>query len=525
MNEQVEKIVQPVKSFWGKQSKNRKIGIVSILAGIVALAVIIVLILNVKQYVVLYGGVTQEEATEVLALLQQQGVDCKIQNAGTTILVDKKQEAAVRMQLATQGYPRSAPDYALIENNIDFMTTDSEKRSYKIYQLQERLQETIKTLDPVKNAIVTIVPPKDNGYVWEEESVATASVTLTLKSGVTLDNKQVDGVKRLVATAVEGLTTDSIAVIDAATSNELGADSQNTYVDIANFKLDIEKQLQKDIETNVMKLLLPLYGDDNVTVVTKSSLDLDKKIKEIITYTPSTEDEKGMLSEVEGEQEKIVGADGAGGVVGAEDNADLTNYVGITDDGESIYYRNGMHYSYLVNKTTEQITAESPELLDLTVVASVNRRHVELLEDEKEEIRQAVANASGVSPAKVMVLNTDFNNPDYLQQDIPGTGILQNRVLVISMSAIAVLLLIGLIIVLLINRKMKKKKAQEAEQGILEAQQLSIASEDMPNIGEDLKNVPDSKEQVLKKEIQDFSNKNPEIVAQLLRTWLKGDEG
>jgi flagellar M-ring protein FliF len=33
-----------------------------------------------------------------------------------------------------------------------------------------------------------------------------------------------------------------------------------------------------------------------------------------------------------------------------------------------------------------------------------------------------------------------------------------------------------------------------------------------------------SKEEALTKEIQDFSSQNPEIAAQLIRTWLKGDE-
>jgi len=53
---------------------------------------------------------------------------------------------------------------------------------------------------------------------------------------------------------------------------------------------------------------------------------------------------------------------------------------------------------------------------------------------------------------------------------------------------------------------------------------ITIPQEKLPNMTEDLKNVPESKEQVLKKEIKEFSSSNPEIVAQLLRTWLKGDD-
>ena len=37
-------------------------------------------------------------------------------------------------------------------------------------------------------------------------------------------------------------------------------------------------------------------------------------------------------------------------------------------------------------------------------------------------------------------------------------------------------------------------------------------------------NSEESREAMLKKEIRDFSKTNPEIVAQLIRTWLKSDE-
>ena len=33
-----------------------------------------------------------------------------------------------------------------------------------------------------------------------------------------------------------------------------------------------------------------------------------------------------------------------------------------------------------------------------------------------------------------------------------------------------------------------------------------------------------SRDALLKKEIRDFSTSNPEIVAQLIRTWMKGEE-
>lgn len=532
MNEQVEKYVKPIKQFWDKQSKKKRITMISVLVGVLLVAIVTVLILNMKTYAILYSGITQEEATEVIQKLSTDGVDYKSQNGGTTILVDKNQEELVRMKLATEGYPRTAPNYDFFKNSVDFMSTESEKRTMKIYQLQERLQATIKTIDGVKQAIVTINSPEDNGWAWEDDKEsASASVKLTLKDGVELTASQVNGIKRLVSTSVPGMKNEQVAVVDS-TGNELQSSGDKTYVDIANFKLEIEKQYEKNIHNNILQVLTPVVGKQNVSVAVKANMTLDKKIKEIITYTPSGDDGKGVVSESEKNKEAVQGGQNAGGIAGAENNTEVPNYSGVTVNENTISFKDYENYKYLVNKITEQINGESPEVKDLTVGVTVNSKQKLLSAEEKESLTQLIANASGVSPAKVTIFNTDFSaiNKDPLSPS-QGENILQNKVLIISMTAGTFLLIIGLIIVLIISKRMKKRrlaKAKAAAEAAL-GEQINpyippMPTEPMPNLFEDLKKVPESKEQVLKKEIQDFSGQNPEIVAQLLRTWLKGDE-
>ena len=41
---------------------------------------------------------------------------------------------------------------------------------------------------------------------------------------------------------------------------------------------------------------------------------------------------------------------------------------------------------------------------------------------------------------------------------------------------------------------------------------------------EEIRNAADGKEQRVKNELKDFSDRNPEIAAQLIRSWLKGDD-
>ena len=43
------------------------------------------------------------------------------------------------------------------------------KKVYEIYQLQERLQSSIETIEGVDEAIVTITVPKEKSFAWETD--------------------------------------------------------------------------------------------------------------------------------------------------------------------------------------------------------------------------------------------------------------------------------------------------------------------------------------------------------------------
>lgn len=526
MNEQISKYWRPIVEFWKKLSKKVKIAIIVGLSLIVVISIVVAVTLNTEKYVILYGGLSQTESAEVITALQERGAVYRVENAGTTIMVNEEDEELLRMQLAVAGYPNSMPDYSFYDNSVNFMTTDSQMSTYEIFQREVRLQATIAQLEGVSQAIVTIVPAEEDGYIWEQNKrEASVSVLVTLNSGQSLSAAQVNGIKRLVETGVAGVDPTNIAVIDNATGLELSsAADELTSVDIANFKLTIEKELQQTIEDNIIRILQPLFGTTNAVAVAKCSFDVNTKVKEIIEYTPSTDDDMGMLSSSATEKEQIYNVSGTNGVVGTEDNADLSYYVGVDDDGNTLYFKDNQYYEYLVNKTVEQITIDSPELLDVTIAVSVNRKHTELLDQEKYELQEAVANAAGVAVSKVTIYNGNFDLPI---ATIGPETLLENDLFLLAMAGAAIFILIIIILILMAIRKVKRRKEEEALAAIAaeeeEERLLQVASEVM-QFDSDLKHMPETKQQALKKEITDFAGENPEIVAQLVRTWLRGGE-
>jgi flagellar M-ring protein FliF len=203
-----------LRNFFNKLNKRTKILIIASSIVLILFAIGISLFLNNGNYVALYRGLSAAESAEIMNRLESMSADMKIQNDGT-IFVPKEDEARLKMTLAAEGYPESALNYDIFSNSTDFMSTDYEKQKYLIFQLQNRLQDSIKTIQGVKNAIVTISLSDESSFVLKDDKVpTTASVVLDLTGTTTLDHKQIKGIEELVAKSVPGLAPENVVIVD-----------------------------------------------------------------------------------------------------------------------------------------------------------------------------------------------------------------------------------------------------------------------------------------------------------------------
>lgn len=536
-NEKISKYIDPIKNSWKKLPKrtHRVIGIVFI--GILALAVTLGLLVNQTKYVVLYPGLDHDEAVEVMTELKDSGVSYKEDNG--TIYVPSDQENALRMQLANEGHPKTAPNYDYFTGNVNAMTTDREEKVIEKYQLNQRLEAVIKTLDPIDNAYVTISLPDDSGYVLDDDKeTATASVTLKVGSGKSLSDKQVSGIKQLVSKSVPNLTADNVSVIDAASGEELsaqGGDSEgSTRMDLTEFKLKVEKQYEDSIQKKVLNILSPQYGEENVKVSVTSKMDLDKRIRDIVTYQPTTSDDKGIVNKSSESTQTTRDGSEAGGVAGAESNTDVssgtTTYPGVTVSGNTITTKDSKSYEYFVSKVEEQVQSDAADLDDLTVSVLINA--AAMTDGQKQSIADSVAVAAGgLKPEKVNVRNGEFITKE-AQANAEPASLLPVKLSkqTVAVAAAGLLLVILLVAVGAVSHGRKARKRKElmkqlgAEEHPAEKVQKSAAPAVQTESIAEKRSTMDEKEQQVKKDLQDFSGKNPEIVAQLIRSWLRGDD-
>ena len=553
MNEKVKNITGKIKEKWTGFSKAIKIMIIAIPVAIIAIIIILSIILSHKDRGVLFSGLTTAEAGEIVTAINSLGVtDVTLRDNGD-IVVPTENIDSLRMQLSVQGYPKNAKNYDIWNDGVNLWSTDTDKRELQRQQRETNIAATLRNLDVVASATVTLDIPKTRDYViTETKEVPRCSVLLKLRSDDELTNAEVRGIFRLVETSVENLTIDNISVTDTlgrsymwiSEEEELNGQKDLSGVPVARKRLQFLSELQNAITVELRDSLATVYGDKNYTVNVSATLNYDAKKVESTEYVPVDGTNTGVLDH---DQHVIAydRLDTSGNVIGTTPNADLSpDYPTIEGlvDGQDYYYRKDENQYDVTNiKTT--IEKDGYSIDRLTVGVAINRTN--LTDGERDQIREWVAAAAGTDIANVAVHNEAFalttNNGTTVGDGSLGiytrpVDTFRNTLLfvVIGLGVLLVLLLIASLFV----SKSRKRKIRHRQELALAAAQASGGdgySGNAQNTAETPQEVDfniaslteeagkDSRETILKREIADFAKTNPEIVASIIKNMLRDE--
>lgn len=519
MNEQIKNTLEPLKQFWVNTSTTVK----RVIFGGVIVCVIVALtfstLLNSKDYVVIFDQLTQTETSEILAKLQEMEVSAKVDGTGS-ILVPKKQESSIRMALATEGYPKSGLSYYLIEQGRGMLTTDYERKQYVNIQLQERIAASIKTLDGVKDAVVTITTPGESVFFLEEKEQPTASVIIHMMKEGILTKSQISGIQNLIAKSVSGLSKDNIALSDSQ-GNDLVGNSAGNNEEYS--KIGITREIENDIRKKIIAVLVGPYESSQFKISVTAIVDTDDLITEETIYTPSPDgDNTGVISEETRSVDTSSSTQGVGGVAGTTSNSEIPTYPTGGTGGVGTSSSTSESTKYQVSQTKSQFQKSGAKIESISIGIAIDKAFFD--PGEKESITQLVAFAAGVSPESIAVQNFKF----YYQEDNPvitddeeGAGI--NKMFLYGGIGGGVLLFI--IIGFIIFMMMKRKNAYEDR---VLARSASLNRNDSLN---DLFGAAEQEpiqhitpvQDVRRQEIKDFAKTNPEIAAQMIKSWIRSE--
>lgn len=363
----LRRLYQQLRLIWTGMSVPARIGL-GAFAGVALLLLIGVGFWAAQvDYRVLYSNLSAEDAAASVEVLKEKGIDYRLEAGGSTIKVPAEKAADARLALAEKGLPiKAGPDLSLFDQ-AQFGWTPDQFDINKMRALQGELARTIQRIDPVQNARVHIVLPRDTLFVGRDRKPATASVHLTLKPGSALNQAQARTIQKLVANGVEGLEPDKVMVAD-----ERGHDlSQPMAADplASSTQMEFTKSVERDLENKAMDMLAQHFGPGKaiVRITAKTDFTRKKETKKTLSKDKVLRIEKIASS-------KSTSASGPRGVTGAVPNTRVAT-AGLATPGQvpvSSQSEEGESSFDPLNESQEIIEYGVGEIKRLTISAAVD---------------------------------------------------------------------------------------------------------------------------------------------------------
>lgn len=558
------KISAAIKTRWESFNKTVRIIIIAVASVIVVSLITLIIINSITRYAVLYTGATESEMTEIITVLENNlGVaeaDVRVNVATGEIMVPANQVETLRAQLAVQGYPKQTFNYNIWDEGVGLFSTESDKREKQKQQLQENLRATLAMIDGIHSAIVILNIPETQSYVISDNrDEASASVMLQLDHALTAE--AIEGVYNLVRRSVRGLEEENITVTDgtgAILTSETVVSNLDSEDEVQLYyrRLDFQNKIAKILDEKLGELFGGAFNDYRVAVDVQ--LNYDPTVKQITEYTPSVDSEGNRGGMVD--QEEYVSAGGGnsaeGGLVGTTVDSDISpDYPTLRiGEGDEFYYETQKKIHYLVNEEITQIEKDGYSYDNISASVIVDEDAASVTQADTERWEKFIATAIGTTSEKVTFMAMNFKL-DKTDGGTAGDGSVvvqgSRNMLVFIIIALGILLIALLVVALLAAGSNKKRvKARRAaaiaaaagrgpavagsiaydeEEGARRSGSGGAAGEQEEDFDYDIQSLSGgddelSRDALLKKEIRDFSTSNPEIVAQLIRTWMKGED-
>jgi flagellar M-ring protein FliF len=238
---------------------------------------IFVALLGQPKYVTLYSGLRPEEEQALARRLAAKNLPHQISADGGSLLVPEDKLDASRLETAAAGLPRSARLGFELFDTPNWAGSDfTEKVNYQ-RALEGELERTLATLSEVEAVRVHLVMPQESLFT-EQEHEAKAAVIVKTRGGLSEQAQQ--AIPQLVASAVDRLRPENVAVIDADTNTPLLRNRDRTSGRAYGLDEELAKTLVHTLE--------PVVGADHVRASVHVEYELGTSEDTQETYDPKT---------------------------------------------------------------------------------------------------------------------------------------------------------------------------------------------------------------------------------------------
>ncbi len=315
------------------------------------------------------------KAIEIQSILARHKIFAKRDEEGTVYLEAGKytntQRDEALLILVKSGLIDQNVGLEIFDKN-DFTSTREDKRIKLARAVNGELSRLIRKLPNIDNATVLVSIP-DNSMFKADKKPVSATVMLTVASGVKLDSSIIKSIKSLLIGSVVDLTAENISITDS---------NGNVYNSMVKSIDDQISKLQENdtlMQNKIAAQLDMLVGHGNYVVTVSTSLNQVPKEINSIEYNP---EEKTSLTEQTFNE-------------GLGANSEDTNK---GSDAVSVYLPNGLKNSSSTSSQNNNYSRDAKE-----VTYGVSKKHTSELYKTGiiEKISVAVTLNSDAMPANM----------------------------------------------------------------------------------------------------------------------------
>ena len=539
-----------------------------------------------KDYKLLFKDMAAEDAGQLTTRLREKNVEYRIGDDGTSVYVPSAKLSELRLDLAAQGLPRTGRIGFEIFDKTNFALTEFAEQVNYQRALEGEMERTISGLKEVEHARVHLTFAKQSIF-QDNRQPAKASVVVKLRTGVALTPGSIQAVVFLLSSAVEGLTPEHVSLIDQ-NGNLLSRPrkSHTAEEEFPEILLEYRQKLEKDMLAKVNATLAPLLGDEKyragVTVdCDMTSAEASEEIydpeKAVVTSEQKTEDTSGipLASGVPGTPSSLPRPTSRPASLqsGTQRKTESTNYQAsrsirrtkipqgqIKRVSLSVLLDQGLRWEGVGPKAKRVFDIPSPEKIKAikdVVSASIGlvaeRGDLVIVESLPFDATLRIpAPAAPVPPAPpkpwfeipaflLNILPTPLKDPVALLAAVIAAGILlmgfglvafwffkkrnrKGKLMAAATAAAEAAVIEGTDPTAAIRAALGPDDGRTFEERLAEQQHLQRRLEENELARLKMPEVTTQKGKILQQHITDEAQKDPLMIAQILRSWLHGDK-
>jgi flagellar M-ring protein FliF len=456
--------VQGLVDFLKGLGAARLMAMMAVTTALIGFFAFVIMRVTTPQMTTLFTDLSMEDSSGIIKDLERQGIPFEMRNEGSVILVPKDKVTRLRMKLAEGGLPKGGGvGYEIFDKSDALGTTSFVQNINHLRALEGELARTIRAIDRIQAARVHLVLP-ERPLFSRETPEPSASIVVRVRG--TLEPQQINAIRHLVASSVNGLKPQRVSIVDE--SGQLLADGAASDADQAvgdERRAGFEKRMRKQVEDIVSSVV----GTGRARVQLSADFDFNR-----VTQTSDKFDPEGRVLRSSQTREESAATTENNGQVTVNNELPGNGQNGTTAAARDQSKKTEETNNYEISRTTKTEVTEAGRVNRISVAVLVDGSYSknekgdlvykERGKEELDRIAAVVRSAIGFDQKRgdqVEVVNLKFAEAPAVPPITEPTGLLGmvqfTKDDVMYIIELGVMMLLGLVVMFMVVRPLVRR--------------------------------------------------------------------